>query len=818
MATQLGHYYNWWHLTVANFDTPYRLGIITTLISQNTANNTSYVRRQAYLYVYGNSIDANGISSAQGYINGNYNGGLSCYTAAVYPQKIAVYNYFHDEYITVNHNAYGNGTVGNYATSWTGFVDAGAVSGNATVGNFGQTFDLPSLARVPTVASWSYSNLGLTSATVSGSVDWGGNNPISQRGFVYSTSSNPTIYSNKLVVSGTTGSMSGNITGLSANTTYYVRAFATNGVGTSYGSNITLKTLRKPSVTTSAVTNNSGPIATFNGNLTDAGNPVITQKGFVYAITANPTIANSKVVVSGTATGAYTANVTGLTSGTTYYVRSFATNSAGTVYGSQVDFYTSKVAKITGSLLFSGTIDPVFKAYRSISGSLLFSGTIKGIKVFDPSVIEKKTYLYKIYDENGIFLEVLDDVISQPMWSEEINEIGSSMTLKLARNSDSTIQKSAPILDSDGLPLKDNNDLNIMGTSGSLKKTGSTSSLQLNNRVDLYVFYGEQSAILDNNGLPILDNYGEEILGTIGSPNGSRKFTGFISEININYGDDENTEIQLMSYGSDLEQYPLVTSDGDTTVPFNSTDPSDMVRTGLTQFIADGIGTYTFYSGATIDSTTTSASYTFRVNTYRELLNKAVQLSPVGWYYRIDLGSNLVHFKNKTVEPQHIFYLGKHIKNLNLRSYIGGIVNDVIFTGGGDPALFRRKTISPITDTRRGLQRESDSRVTLDDSADLLSGGIIDEKKNIQYRTSVEILDKTYDIESINIGDTVGFRNFDNEVDLIVMQIVAKTYTPDIISLQLDTLPKSVPKRVEELRKALNTTENIYVPDSPVVI
>lgn len=797
-----------------------RRDLKTTLISQNVSANTSYVRVQILLTCNASLTTETGYTntiSGTTYAGGVYYNGNSAYVgpSSISPGTTTIF----DTYITVYHDAYGNGSASFNVTSWGGSATMsyyGGVTWDAS--NIAFSDDYPSLARVPTVASYSYSNLGLTSATVSGSVDWGGNNPISQRGFVYSTSSNPTIYNSKVVVGGTTGGMSANLTGLSANTTYYVRAFATNGVGTSYGSNLSFTTYRLASVSTSAVTNNTGATATFNGTLVNAGNPTITEKGFVYAITANPTIANSKAVVSGTSTGAYTANVTGLTSGTTYYVRSFATNTAGTVYGSQVDFYTSKVAKITGSLLFSGTIDPVFKAYRSISGSLLFSGTIKGIKVFDPSVIEKKTYLYKIYDEAGNFLEVLDDVISQPTWSEEINEIGSSMSLRLARNSDSTIQKSSPILDSDGLPLKDNNDLNIMGTSGSLKKTGSSSSLQLNNRVDLYVFYGEQSAILDNNGLPLLDNYGEEILGTIGSPNGSRKFTGFISEININYGDDENTEIQLMSYGSDLEQYPLVTSGGDTTVPFNSTDPSDMIRTGLTQFIADGIGTYTFYSGATIDSTTTSASYTFRVNTYRELLDKAVQLSPAGWYYRIDLGSNLVHFKEKTVEPQHIFYLGKHIKNLNLRSYIGGIVNDVIFTGGGDPALFRRKTISPITDTRRGLQRESDSRVTLDASADLLSGGIIDEKKNIQYRTSVEILDKTYDIESINVGDTVGFRNFDNEVDLIVMQIVAKTYTPDIISLQLDTLPKSVPKRVEELRKALNTTENIYVPDAPVTI
>ena len=797
-----------------------RRDLKTTLISQNVSANTSYVRVQILLTCNASLTTETGYTypiSGTTYAGSVYYNGNSAYVgpSSMSPGTTTIF----DTYITVYHDAYGNASANFNVTNWDGRVTMsyfGGVTWDAS--NVAFTEDYPSLARVPTVASYNYSNLALTSVTVSGSVDWGGNNPISQRGFVYSTSTNPTIYNSKVVVGGTTGGMSANITGLTANTTYYVRAFATNGVGTSYGSNITFKTLQQPSVTTSAVTNNTGATATFNGSLTVVGNPVITQKGFVYATTQNPTTSDSKAVVSGTTTGAYSALVTGLTSGTTYYVRAFATNSTGTVYGAQVDFYTSKVAKISGSLLFSGTIDQVFKAYRSISGTLLFGGTIKGLKVFSPSTIEKKTYLYKIYDENGVFLEVLDDVISEPMWSEEINEIGSSMTMQLARNSESTIQKSAPILDSDGLPILDSDGLNIMGTSGSLKKTGSTSSLQLNNRVDLYVFYGEQSAILDNNDQPILDNFGEEILGTTGSPNGARKFTGYISEINIGYGEQENTEVQLMSYGADLEQYPLVNASGDTTVPFNSTDPSDMVRTGLTQFATDGIGTYTTYSGATVNSTGTTASYTFRVNTYKELLNKAVQLSPSGWFYRIDLGSNLTYFTEKSATPQHTFFLGKHIKNLNLISYIGGVVNDVIFTGGGDPSLFRRKTITPVSNTRRGLQRESDSRVTLNDSADLLSTGIIDDNKNVQYRTTVEILDKTYDIENINVGDVVTFRNFDNEVDSIIMQIVRKTYTPEVAYLQLDTMPKSVPKRVEELRKALNTTDNTYVPDAPVII
>lgn len=72
-----------------------------------------------------------------------------------------------------------------------------------------------------------------------------------------------------------------------------------------------------------------------------------------------------------------------------------------------------------------------------------------------------------------------------------------------------------------------------------------------------------------------------------------------------------------------------------------------------------------------------------------------------------------------------------------------------------------------------------------------------------------------YDIESINIGDVVGFRNFDNYVDGLTMQIVGRSYTPDAVTLQLESMPLSVNKRLEDLRRNLAVTENENAPNSP---
>lgn len=513
----------------------------------------------------------------------------------------------------------------------------------------------------------------------------------------------------------------------------------------------------------------------------------------------------------------------------TYTVSLKVTNIVGDNTVTKTSLITATVTTYTreakGTLLFSGSLVRTLYAYRSATGTLKFSGSGLAIRRINPSIIEKKTYMWKVYDEAGNFLEVLDDVIPEPNWAEEMNTTGSSMMTTLARNSYSLARTTESLLDNNGATILDINNAEILTLSQTRNKVGPGSSINHNNRIDLYVFYGENGPILDNNSLPILDNNGDELVGTIGAPNGIRRFTGFISEINTKYGDDENTDVQLMSYGFDLDQYPVVTPTGDTTVAFNSYDQGDMVREALEQFKTDGIGTYTDYSLATVADTGFLASYTFRVNTYKELLDKAVQLAPAGWYYRVGLGDNLVYFKPKPSSPNHVFFLGKHIKSLNLRSYNGDTVNDVIYTGGStDPTdplilpLFVRKTVVPVTGTRRGLNRTSDSRVTLVPSAEILSDGLINEGQNIQYRTTLDILDRTYDIESIAVGDLVGFANFDNQVDDITMQVVALNYTPDVINLQLDSMPKSMPKRLEELRKSLLVTDNSNVPDAPAPI
>jgi hypothetical protein len=95
-----------------------------------------------------------------------------------------------------------------------------------------------------------------------------------------------------------------------------------------------------PEVSTQAVSNIKTYTATGHGTIVGKGT-FITSYGVCYNTTGSPTTADSKVNLGAASYfGAFSANMSGLHHGTTYYVRAFAINSLDTVYGAQVSFTT----------------------------------------------------------------------------------------------------------------------------------------------------------------------------------------------------------------------------------------------------------------------------------------------------------------------------------------------------------------------------------------------------------------------------------------------------------------------------------------------
>lgn len=137
-----------------------------------------------------------------------------------------------------------------------------------------------------------------------------------------------------------------------------------------------------PTVTTTAISKATHATASSGGNVTDDGGATITARGVCWNTSTLPTTANSKTTDAGT-TGAFTSALTSLSPATTYHVRAYATNSAGTAYGSEVDFTTDTLSDISDAVFtVTETPTPVVTSlseYRLHSGrAITITGTSFG--------------------------------------------------------------------------------------------------------------------------------------------------------------------------------------------------------------------------------------------------------------------------------------------------------------------------------------------------------------------------------------------------------------------------------------------------------
>lgn len=155
------------------------------------------------------------------------------------------------------------------------------------------------------------------------------------------TNDDPSGYTYTWTVDGTAQSETSNTFNYTFNESgNHTVACEATGNGNTFTKSLSTTVVVTPEVSTSAATGVGFNVATVGGNVTEVGYPAITARGICYNTTGTPTVSDTKVADESATAGAYTASLTGLADHTTYYVRAYATNSVGTVYGEEVTFTT----------------------------------------------------------------------------------------------------------------------------------------------------------------------------------------------------------------------------------------------------------------------------------------------------------------------------------------------------------------------------------------------------------------------------------------------------------------------------------------------
>ena len=115
-------------------------------------------------------------------------------------------------------------------------------------------------------------------------------------------------------------------------------------------------TLDLPVITTTEPIAIMATTATVAGTITADGGAKVTARGVCWSVTATPTVADGHTTDS-LGIGTFTSYITGLVAGTVYYVRAYATNSKGTVYGNVYSFTSGgTVTDIDGNVYHTVTI------------------------------------------------------------------------------------------------------------------------------------------------------------------------------------------------------------------------------------------------------------------------------------------------------------------------------------------------------------------------------------------------------------------------------------------------------------------------------
>lgn len=211
-------------------------------------------------------------------------------------------------------------------------------------------------------------------AKVTFQINWAAGISLIEQGVCYSTEfSSPTYFNSYVERADIQNSTCTIQLDLLSGKTYYLCGYARSNYHVAYSVPIVyVVPVLLPTVTTSAVNSITATTAQAGGSVTNTGSSDVSARGVVWSKNPEPTISLSTKTKDGTGTGTFTSKMTGLTPGTQYYVRAYATNDAGTSYGEEVTFITD-YETVDLSLFGTANCYIVPKA-----GRYRFKATVKG--------------------------------------------------------------------------------------------------------------------------------------------------------------------------------------------------------------------------------------------------------------------------------------------------------------------------------------------------------------------------------------------------------------------------------------------------------
>ena len=328
-----------------------------TVQELNSGNNNSVWTQGA-----NSSLTVSQTNSWNGTLNASANNNTITYTAdvtAMVPTSNTYYNVSHPN-----------------CTKLTGFTILGTS---------------PCASSAPTATTNAASSIGVSGATLNGTVSSNGGSTTVTFAYGLTTSygSTATASTSPLASNASNSSVSAAVTGLTCNTLYHFRVAATNSKGTTNGSDLTFTTSAcpPPTVVTNPATALAVSGATLNGTVSTAGSSAVVT--FDYGLTTGygtSATASASPLASGSSNSAVSASITGLTCNTLYHFRVKAVNGGGTASGSDATFTTSACPVPAVVSINRADFSPA-KSASNVNWTVVFNLAVTGVDAADFALV-----------------------------------------------------------------------------------------------------------------------------------------------------------------------------------------------------------------------------------------------------------------------------------------------------------------------------------------------------------------------------------------------------------------------------------------------
>lgn len=253
-----------------------------------------------------------------------------------------------------------------------------------------------------------------------------------------------------------------------------------------------------------------------------------------------------------------------------------------------------------------------------------------------------------------------------------------------------------------------------------------------------------------------------------------------------------------------------------TTTTYSSQDPVTGMMSGI---LADYNNRGGYITERDFEATGLSLTYTFAVAFIYDALKKVLDMSPAGFYSYIDLGTAEIDILQESETADFTVVRGKDIVDLELSLSIENVKNYLLFTGGdtgGGTNLYRDYSDAE-SNALYGLRTEAktDNRVTLNATANAIGDSFIAENSEETQETSLIVPVTAMDHTLLIPGKTIGFRNFGNFIDSMVLQIVRREFNTKTVTLTLGRLPVRMSDEIQRINRGLLNEQTIGNPSAP---